>query len=69
MDIDFWRKRKRQFDPDGMYEDIVGFPDHLVDAKKIALSASLPEISAGDVSDIVVCGMGRHCNENRGGHS
>ncbi len=58
MDVEFWKEKKNRFDPDSMYEDILGFPDHLVDAGRIAHAASLPDISADDVSDIVVCGMG-----------
>jgi glucose/mannose-6-phosphate isomerase len=58
MDIESWKEKQKQFDPGGMYEDIMGFPGHLINAKKIAFSASLPDLSADKVSDIVVCGMG-----------
>jgi len=49
---------KKKLDPDGMYEDITAFPDHMKDGQEIANKATLPNLLIDEIRHIVVCGMG-----------
>ncbi len=57
-DMKFFIDTKKELDPDGMYEDIVAFPEHMKDGKQIADSAKLPSLPIDEIRQIVVCGMG-----------
>lgn len=53
-----WHSLKSQLDPDDMYRDILEFPKHLADAKRIIDATDLPDIDSDEVDHVVVCGMG-----------
>lgn len=47
-----------QFDPDGMYDAIKGFPDHLEEGWNLGAAAADWGLDASSFNGIVVCGMG-----------
>jgi len=58
MDAEAWNKKKADLDPADMYGHVMNFPKYLKKGADIGRSATIPQLNAGDISNIVVCGMG-----------
>ena len=53
-----FKELKSEYDTQGMYDKIVGFPGQLQEGYEIGKSAELPNIDISKVKNIVVCGLG-----------
>jgi glucose/mannose-6-phosphate isomerase len=49
---------KEKYDPQGMYDKILGFPQQFREGWEIGKSADLPSIDIKSIKNIVVCGLG-----------
>jgi glucose/mannose-6-phosphate isomerase len=58
MQDNHWRSKKIKLDPGKMYEDIFNFPNHLEEGNRIGQKMELPDLDAGSIQQVVVCGMG-----------